>query len=71
MKFAITLLVALTLAQPALSMTGDTPMGSGAKPTSFVPHHTNQHVYGTPIERPIMGRAKASHRQHASKKQSR
>jgi hypothetical protein len=66
MKFAIILLAALTLTQPALSMAG-----ANSKPTSYVPHHTNQRVYGSPIGAPIMGRAKTSHRQQAPKKHSR
>jgi hypothetical protein len=41
---------------------------AGDKPTSYVPHpHSNQHVYGAPIQPAIMGRAK-THHQHAPKK---
>jgi hypothetical protein len=70
-KFAITVFAAVTLAQPALSIAGDTPPGSGATPTSYVPHsHTNHHVYGAPIQRAIVGHAKNFHHKHAPKKQS-
>jgi hypothetical protein len=61
-KFAIAVLTAATLMQPAMSAAGD-------KPTSYVPHpHSNQHVYGAPIQPAIMGRAKTPHHQHAPKK---
>jgi hypothetical protein len=67
-KFAIALLAAVTLAQPALSVAGDKPEPR-AKPASFVPHsHTHHHVYGAPIQPAIVGHAKTSHRKHAPKK---
>jgi hypothetical protein len=70
-KFAITVLIAVTLVQPALSVAGDKPTDSAAKPNSFVPHpHTNHHVYGAPIQPAIVGHAKASHHKHAPKKRS-
>jgi hypothetical protein len=68
-KFAIGVLAAIALVQPALSVAGVQSTNSGAKPTSFVPHpHTNHHVYGSPIEPAIVGRAKTSHHKHAPKK---
>jgi hypothetical protein len=70
-KFAIAVLAAATLVQPTLSVAGDRPTGSGAKPNSFVPHHhTNHHVYGAPIQPAIVGRAKTSHPKHAPIKRS-
>ncbi len=70
-KFAITVLAALTLAQPALSVAGDKPAGSGAKTNSYVPHpHRTHHVYGAPIQPAIVGHAKTSHHKHAPKKRS-
>jgi hypothetical protein len=70
-KFAITLLAAVALVQPALSAAGYAPPDSHAKPSSFVPHPpTNQHVYGTPIQPAIVGHAKTSQHKHASKKRS-
>ena len=67
-KFAIIVLAAVTLVQPALSAAGDKSIDSGAKPNSFVPHgHTNQHVYGSPIQPAILGHAKTSHK-HTPKK---
>jgi hypothetical protein len=64
-KFAIAMLAAAALMQPAISAADD-------KPNSYVPHpHTNQHVYGTPIQPAIMGRAKTPHpHHHAPKKPS-
>ena len=70
-KYALTLLVAITLAQPALSVGGDKPSGCDAKASSLVPHaHTSQHVYGTPIQPAILHRGKTSHRQSTPKKRS-
>ena len=70
-KFVITLLAAVTLMQPALSVAGDKPTVSGAKPNSFVPHHhANHHVYGAPLEPVMVGHAKTSHYKNASKKRS-
>jgi hypothetical protein len=70
-KFAIALLAAFTLVQPALSVAGDKSTDSPAKPNSFVPHpHTNHHVYGAPIQPAIVGHAKASHHKHVPKKRS-
>ncbi len=64
-KFAVTVLAAVTLIQPALSIAGDKPTNSSAKPNSFVPHaHTSHHVYGAPIEPAILGHAKSSHHKH-------
>jgi len=70
-KFAITVLAAITLVQPALSVAGDKSTDARAKPNSFVPHpHTNRHVYGTPIQPAIVGHAKTSHQKHTPKKLS-
>jgi hypothetical protein len=70
-KFAMAVLAAVTLAQPALSVAGVKPTDSGAKPNSYVPHpHTHHHVYGAPIQPAIVGRAKTSHHKHAPKKRS-
>jgi hypothetical protein len=66
---ALALLAAVTLAQPVLSLAGDVPADSHAKPASFVPHsHTNHHVYGSPIAPPIVGHSKTSHHKRAPKK---
>jgi hypothetical protein len=65
---AITLL-AITLAGPALSVAGATATAPGSKPSSYVPQTgTHSHVYGTPIQPPILGHAKASHHKHAQTK---
>jgi hypothetical protein len=63
-KFAIAVLAAAALVQPVLSVAGD-------KPSSFVPHpHSNNHVYGSPIQPAIVGRAKISHHSNAPRKRS-
>jgi len=64
--------LAVALAGPAaLSVAADKPADCGAKTSSFVPrHHTNRHVYGAPISRPIVSHAKTSHPHHAPKKAS-
>ena len=68
-NFATTLFATLALAQPAITVAGDSATDSHAKPTSFVPHAaTNQHVYGSPIEPAVMGHAKASHHKKTPKK---
>jgi hypothetical protein len=68
MKFAIAVLAAATIVLPALSVAGDQPTDSAAKPTSFVPHpHTKHHVYGAPISPAIVGHARTSHN-HAPKR---
>ncbi len=72
-KFVITVLAAVALAQPALSITGVKPTDSDAKPkpSSFVPHpHTHHHVYGAPLQPAIVGHAKTSHHKQAPKKRS-
>lgn len=70
-KFVITLLAAIALMQPALSVAGVKPSDSGAKPkpSSFVPHpHTSRHVYGAPLQPVNGGRGKTSHHKQAPKK---
>jgi hypothetical protein len=70
-KYALTLLVAITLAQPALSVAGDKPSDCDGKSSSFVPHaHTSQHVYGAPIQPAILHHGRTSHRQSTLKKRS-
>jgi hypothetical protein len=68
-KFVFSALVAVTLMQSALSVAGDKPTDSRAKPSSFVPHaHTNTHVYGAPIHPAIVGHSKVSHPKLTPKK---
>jgi hypothetical protein len=70
-NFAIIVLAAVTFVQPALSVAGETPTDSRAKPNSFVPHpHTSSHVYGAPIQPAIVGHSKLSHHKQAPKKRS-
>jgi hypothetical protein len=68
-RFAFIVLAAVALMQSALSVAGDKPTDSSAKPSSFVPHsHSNTHVYGTPIQPAIVGHAKTSHHKPTPKK---
>jgi hypothetical protein len=68
---ASAVLAAITLAGSTLAAAGDKPTDSGSKPSSYVSQpHTNRHVYGSPIEPPIVGRATAPHHTHAHKMQS-
>jgi hypothetical protein len=70
MKSAITVLAAVLLAHPVLSIAADKP-ANGAKPTSYVPQaHSASHVYGSPIPPAIVGHAKTSPRKQAPKKRS-
>jgi hypothetical protein len=69
-KFALAALAAVVLAQSALSAAG-APTNPSPKPSSFVPHsHTNNHVYGSPIQPAIVGHARTSHQKHLQKKRS-
>lgn len=68
-NFATALLAAAVLMQPALSVAGDAPAASGANSSSFVPHaHTQQHIYGSPIQPAIVGRAKTAHHKSTPRK---
>jgi hypothetical protein len=68
---AIIVLAAITLVGPAFSVAGATVTAAGSKPSSYVPQTgTHNHIYGTPIQPPILGHAKASHRRQAQKKTS-
>ena len=70
-RIAILVLAAIALAGPALSAAGATLTDAGSKPSSYVPQTgTHSHIYGTPIQPPILGHAKASHRRQAQKKAS-
>jgi hypothetical protein len=69
-KFAISVLAA-ALALPSWSVAGNSPSESRPKPGSYAPQpHTNQHVYGTPIQPAIVGHAKSSQHKHTPKKRS-
>lgn len=68
-RFAIAVIAAAALAGPSLCIAADRSTGSGARTSSFVPRHTNRHVYGAPIQPPIAGRTRTTHHKHAPKKQ--
>ena len=70
-KIAITLLAAIALAGSAMSTLRAEPANSRSNPSSFAPQsHSNGHVYGAPIEPPIVGHAKTSHHNPVQKKRS-
>jgi len=61
-KLAAVLAIA-ALMQPVLSAAGAST-DSRSKPSSFVPHaHTNNHVYGSPIQPAIMGHSQSHQNQ--------
>jgi hypothetical protein len=68
---AITVLAAIALAGPSLSVADGKPANTGSKPSSYTPQpRTNNHIYGAPIQSPIVGHAKASRHKHARRKAS-
>jgi len=70
-KIAITVLAAVTLAGSAVSAASGGPIASGSKPSSYAPQpHSNDHIYGAPIEPPIVGHANVSHHSHVQKRRS-
>ena len=70
-KFAITVLAAIALAGSAVSAASGEPIASGSKPSSYAPQpHSNDHIYGAPIEPAIVGHSKAYHHSHVQKKRS-
>ncbi len=72
MRTIATLVVAaITLAEPALPVAGATAAAADSKPSSYVPQTgAHSHIYGTPIQPPILGHAKSSHHKHAQKQAS-
>jgi hypothetical protein len=68
---AIALLTATMIAAAALSVAGAATSGAGSKPSSYVPQTgTHSHIYGTPIQPPILGHVKPSHHKHTRMKSS-
>jgi len=66
---AITMLAAIALAGPSLSVADGKPPDSGSKPSSYTPQpHTNRHIYGAPIQPAIVGHANTSRHKHAKRK---
>jgi hypothetical protein len=69
-KFALAGLALAALMGSAPSAAGSATE-SHPKPSSFVPHApTSNHVYGTPIQAPIVGHRKTSHQKHAPKQRA-
>jgi hypothetical protein len=52
----VLVLLAAALGPAALAGPGDPP--GKPKASSFAPHHTRSHVYGTPIAKPILHQRK-------------
>jgi hypothetical protein len=68
---AITVLAAIVLAGPSLSLANGKPANTGSKPSSYTPQpRSKSHIYGAPIQSPIVGQAKASRHKHARRKAS-
>jgi hypothetical protein len=54
-KPLLPMLLGCALALPGLAMATDTATAPHrAKPSSFAPHHGGKHVYGAPIQQPIL-----------------
>ena len=70
-KIAITVLAAITFAGSTVCVASGEPIDSGSKPSSFAPQpHSNDHIYGAPIEPPILGHSKSTYHTHVQKKRS-
>jgi len=48
----------LTALAPAGHALADPPTDTRAKPSSFAPRHSKSHVYGAPIQKPIVHKRK-------------
>jgi hypothetical protein len=51
-------LAALFLGAAAAAAAGDSTDPKRPKASSFAPHHTRSHVYGTPVSKPILHKRK-------------
>ena len=66
---AAAVLAAIALAGPTTAIAATKATDAGSKPSSYAPGpHTSNHVYGSPIGRPITGHAASA--QHAHKTNS-
>jgi hypothetical protein len=67
-KFPMVVCLTVTFALPLPGVARDKPVDVGAKPSSFVPHpQSHHHVYGAPIQHPILGHAKKARHRPAPK----
>jgi hypothetical protein len=70
-RLAPAALAAILLASSAPAFAATKPANSHAPPSSFAPRpHTNQHVYGSPIEAPIVGHTRPLEHKRAPTKRS-
>jgi hypothetical protein len=57
---SVAIAIIVALAVPAAVSAAPPPRSSTPQPSSYAPRRTTQHVYGSPIEPPIVGRAHAA-----------
>jgi len=69
-RLAASLVIAALLASAPLAIAGPPSPGSIPKPSSYAPHHSTSHVYGDPIDPPVVHRGKWRHHVQAPKKTS-
>jgi len=67
-KLALTVFVAIAIAGTAAADAAPRPTNAPPRPSSYAPRPTTQHVYGSPIEAPIVGRAHAAARRPTATK---
>jgi hypothetical protein len=65
---AAVLVVAILSTTVAFAAPVSNAPGSPPKPTSYAPHHSASHVYGTPIDPPAVRRGKSRHHVQPAKK---
>jgi hypothetical protein len=69
-RFTTAVFAAIALAAPGPTFAEVKPAASHPLPSSYAPRpHSEQHVYGSPIEPRIVGHAQASYHKHATTKQ--
>jgi hypothetical protein len=69
-RLAAPFVAAAMLASVPLAIAGAPSPGSIPKPSSYAPHHSAYHVYGEPIDPPVVHRGKWRHHVQAAKKTS-
>jgi hypothetical protein len=69
-KCTMVVIAAFVLGHAVVAAAADNSAGARTKSASFVPHSKSNHVYGTPIGRPVASHANASHHKSAPKGRS-